>query len=88
MAEKLLKALLIFLQEKFSKTHDLLELQTMLLDIAPDINDYEKDLDILNVYYIETRYPGDYPDFTLKEAKEAKEAADKIKGFVFNKINR
>ena len=44
--------------------------------------------DVLNVYYIETRYPGDYPDFTLKEAKEAKEAADKIKGFVFNKINK
>lgn len=88
MAEKLLKALLIFYKKNFPKTHDLLELQTMLLDIAPDINDYEKDLDILNVYYIETRYPGDYPDFTLKEAKEAKEAADKIKGFVFNKINK
>src|SRR3989338_1166089 len=79
MAEKLLKGLLVFHGKNFPKVHDLLELETLLLKIESDVKNYEKELDLLNTYYIETRYPGDYPEFTPRDAKEASEAAQKIK---------
>ena len=40
----------------------------------------------LNTFYIETRYPGDYPAFFTKEAKQAYEAALRVKVFVLDKI--
>ena len=85
MAEKYLKGLIIFNNTSFSKVHDLLELETILLTIEPEIVQYERDLDLLNSYYIETRYPGDYPEFTLKEAQESFEAAKRIKEFALSK---
>ena len=88
MAEKYLKSLIIFNNMSFPKVHDLLELETILLDIEPEVSHYEHDLDLLNSYYVETRYPGDYPEFTLKEAQEAFEAAKRIKEYVLAKINR
>ena len=88
MAEKYLKGLLVFYSKDFSKVHDLLELERLLLEVAPDVKNYEKELDILNSYYIETRYPGDYPEFTKEEAKQAFEAAIRIKDFVLGKIGK
>src|SRR3989344_2687943 len=63
MAEKYLKALLVFHERIFPKVHDLLDLSTRLLDIETEVAEIQEDLVILNRYYIETRYPGDYPDF-------------------------
>ncbi|RJQ30785.1 HEPN domain-containing protein [Candidatus Parcubacteria bacterium] len=85
-AEKLLKSLLIFHDIEFSKTHDLLELETLLLEIEPDIKDCEEELILLNRYSVEVRYPGDYPEIFSKEANEALKAARKIKDFVLKKI--
>ncbi|MBI5786978.1 MAG: HEPN domain-containing protein, partial [Candidatus Niyogibacteria bacterium] len=45
MAEKYLKGLLVFHNRSFPKVHDLLELETLLLDIEPGVKDYESDLD-------------------------------------------
>ncbi len=87
MVEKYLKGLLVYYKKKFRKVHDLLELEKNLLSVAPDIKEYEKDLDLLSQYYIETRYPGEYPEFTLDEAKQAFEAAKRIKKFVLEKMN-
>jgi hypothetical protein len=39
----------------------------------------------LNRYYIETRYPGDYPAFTMDEARAAFDAALRVKDFVLSK---
>ena len=87
MAEKYLKGLLIFYNQTFPKIHDLLELETLLLKITPDIKErMHQDLKLLNRYYIETRYPGDYPEFFWHDAEEAFEAAQKIKNFVLEKI--
>jgi HEPN domain-containing protein len=86
MAEKYLKGLLIYNNKNFPKIHDLIQLQTLLLDIISDIKDYNNELDLLTTYYFETRYPGDYPEFTWEEAEEAHEAAKKIKQFVLSKI--
>lgn len=43
-------------------------------------------LDIFSSYYIETRYPGDFPEFSWRDAEEAFEAAKNIKKFVLEKI--
>ncbi len=86
VAEKHLKALLVFNNIRFPKTHDLIRLQTLLLNAVPDITDYSNELDLLTTYYFETRYPGDYPEFSWSDAEEALDAARKIKNFVSEKL--
>lgn len=86
MAEKYLKGLLIFYDKDFLKVHDLLELETSLLDTGAEIGEIHHDLQLLNRYYIETRYPGDVPEFTLDECRNAFEAALRIKEFVLRRI--
>lgn len=88
MVEKYLKGLLIFHSREFPKVHDLLEIETLLLDVEPEIKKYEEELDMLATYYIETRYPGDYPEFSWQDAKEAYEAAKRIKIFVKEKTSQ
>ena len=70
---------------EFPKVHDLLELEGLLLIVEPEIENYKKDLDLLSTYYFETRYPGEYPEFTLQEAQVAFGSANKIKEFVLGK---
>lgn len=86
MAEKYLKALLLFHNQNFPKIHDLLELETLLLAKEPQIQAVHKQLETLNRYYIETRYPGDYPVFTLTEAQKAFAAALTVKQTALAKI--
>lgn len=86
MAEKYLKGLLVFYKEEFPKVHDLLELETLLLRVVPEIKEFHADLQLLNRYYIETRYPGEYPEFTFDECKKAQQAALRIKKFILTKI--
>jgi HEPN domain-containing protein len=46
------------------------------------------DLLALLSYYIETRYPGDYPEgYSWKMAEEALEAAMKVKNIALNEIS-
>lgn len=86
MAEKYLKSLLVFHDREFLKVHDLLQLETLLLNIEPSVQDIHNDLTQLNRYYIETRYPGEYPEFTKQECGEAYEAALRVREFVIEKI--
>lgn len=88
MVEKYLKGLLVFHSNDFLKIHDLIELETLLKEKLPRIIEFHEDLKSLNRYYIETRYPGDYPEFTLNEAKQAFEAAKTIKDFVLKEIHQ
>ena len=88
MAEKCLKAILVYNKKPFPKTHDLLKLESLIIEIYPDVINLEKEMDLLSTYYIETRYPGDYPEFTLEEARMAFEAAKRIKGFVMDIIGK
>lgn len=86
MVEKLFKALLIFWGEQFPKIHDLVVLAAMIEKKAPGIKEYKEDIELLNRYYVETRYPGDYPEFTLEECEQAKEASFRIKEFILDKL--
>jgi HEPN domain-containing protein len=87
MAEKYLKGLLVRNGKSFPKVHDLIQLQTLLLDIAPNIKDYSGELDVLITYYFETRYPGDYPEFSWADAEEAYTAAKKSKSSCWKKLS-
>ncbi len=86
MAEKYLKCLLSFHRKPYPKTHDLLDLASLLMLHEPSFSRIRKDLNLLNRYYIETRYPGDYPEFTPQECREAFESALRVKEFVLERI--
>lgn len=86
MAEKLLKALLIYSGKEFPKIHDLVGLGKLIEPLHADIKSLTDELKTLSQFYVETRYPGDYPEFTLTETKQAQAAAMKVKKFVSQKI--
>ncbi|OGX05726.1 MAG: hypothetical protein A3G87_06880 [Omnitrophica bacterium RIFCSPLOWO2_12_FULL_50_11] len=86
MAEKYLKGLLVFHEQSFPKVHDLLQLESLLLDPEPGVGKLHQDLNFLNRYYIETRYPGDYAEFSWNECHEAYQSACRVKEFVLSKI--
>lgn len=88
MAEKYLKGLLVYHGKDFPKIHDLIGIEELLLGVEPKVKKYENELDLLNRYYIETRYPGDYPEFFLNEANAAFKAVLRIKKFVLGKIKK
>lgn len=84
--EKFLKALRTFAGLDPKRTHDLIELATPLAKSYPEIKEFYEDFLSLNQYYIETRYPGDYPEFVWSECRKAHDVALKIKDFVLSKI--
>lgn len=86
MAEKYLKALLIFFDLELVKVHDLIKLSSFLKNDVSRIKEIGNETALLNQYYIETRYVGDYPEFFWREAEEAYMAAKKIKEFVLERI--
>lgn len=85
-AEKYLKGYLVFKEQKIEKVHQLRYLLELCVKIDPSFEILKEDTFYLARFYIETRYPGDSPDFTLPEAKKALDAAYKIKEFISKKI--
>lgn len=85
MVEKYLKGFLVFHEQSFAKVHDLLQLETLLLRPDPGVSVLHTDLVLLNRYYIETRYPGDFPEFSSAEAQAAFEAALRVKAYVVSR---
>ena len=57
MVEKYLKGFLVLSGRSFPKVHDLLELETLLLEDLPDIANLHEELKHLNRYYVETATP-------------------------------
>lgn len=87
VAEKSLKGYLVFLKMTFHRIHDLIVLLNLCLTKDKTLNTFRSDFEILNQYYIETKYPPDMPiEYSKKEAKEAiektKSILKKIKGKV------
>lgn len=85
IAEKYLKGLLVFLKNDLVKIHDLVKLEEIISEALPDMREMHQETSLLNRFYIETRYPGDFPEFSWKDAEEAYAAAKKIKKFVLEK---
>ena len=77
-AEKYLKGFLTFRSVDFPKTHDLV----VLLNLAggPTVLGVDLlDVEPLNRYPIEARYPGEWESFTREEAEEAVKSVRKIR---------
>lgn len=84
--EKFLKALYVSLGLEPEKTHDLAKLADFLLKSYPEIESFYKKLTIFNRYYIESRYPGDYPELTWKDCEKALEVVREVGEFVQTKL--
>jgi HEPN domain-containing protein len=73
-AEKAIKAVLVYLQIKFPKKHDLDALRNQIPDGWQIKIDYP-DLSTLSEWAVEARYPGDWPEALEKDAQAATEQA-------------
>jgi len=73
-AEKALKAVLVFLQIDFPKTHDLDALRNLIPEDWP-LKKNQPDLASLTEWAVEARYPGDWPEAVETDARSAIEHA-------------
>ena len=86
-AEKCLKGFLAFNEKHIRKIHDLPEMLDLCGAIDSSLLELKTDAEYLMGFYIEARYPDDYPQFNLSDAKKAYESALRIKEFVTGKIS-
>lgn len=76
-AEKAIKAALVALGIAFPRRHDLDGLRNLLPE-GWQIKREMPDLEPLSSWAVEARYPGDLPDSTMEDAREAIEQARKV----------
>lgn len=86
LAEKYLKAFLINKGERFEKRHQLDYLLNLCEKIDSTFKELRDDCLYLTEFYVETRYPGDIPEFSMAECKTALNRAKRIKEFVISKL--
>lgn len=86
IAEKYLKGFLVFSKKRFEKRHQLDFLLNLCEKVDSSFKELTEDVKYLTEFYVETRYPGDVPEFTLEECEKALEAAKRIKEFVLEKV--
>jgi HEPN domain-containing protein len=80
-AETALKAWLIRNEQPFRKVHDLTELHSLVTATRSSGID-KLDLDLLNPWVIEGRYPGDVPEASGELALECVAAAERVVTYV------
>ena len=86
-AEKSLKGFLVFHKTKLHKIHDLIALLNICLTQDKTLEFLREDLETLNQYYIETKYPPDMPlDYPKEEAREAIDKAKIILDSIKDKL--
>lgn len=79
--EKYLKALLVYGNIYFEKSHNLWVLAKKAMQLEPNFRLFEKQLKTLDAYYISTRYPGEAVEISRAEAKEALNTTKELIGF-------
>ncbi len=89
--EKALKAILVFLDMKFPKTHDLDHIRELLPE-GWEVKEKFPELYELSVWAVESRYPGHTPDVVEHEAREtlllAEMVFDAVKAELEEKIQK
>lgn len=88
MAEKYFKAFLVFKKKWYPRIHPTDALWKNCYKLDRSFSAIKEDAIFLTDFYVTTRYPGDYPEFSWEDAEEAFEAATKIKDFVLEKIKK
>lgn len=87
VAEKSLKCYLVYQRVRFQKIHDLIVLLNLCLTKDKSLDSLRENLEILNQYYVETKYPLDISiDYSIEEAKEAIQKASIILETIKDKI--
>lgn len=85
-SEKALKGYLAANEQHVRKTHALDELVAACAKIDDAFELVRADAMYLNDFYTEARYPGDFPSFTMEQARKAHDAAQRIVRFVRERI--
>jgi HEPN domain-containing protein len=85
-AEKYLKALLIWCDITFPKTHDLEELLDLVEPDDVDLAESLRDVIVLTPYGVKVRYPSNRPDATEEDAREAVGLAAKVREEVMKRL--
>jgi len=88
MAEKYLKAFLVAHQQEFPKIHQLDRLVELCSQTDPACEQLRENTIALSDYYVDARYPGDSPEFTFDECRQAFDSALRIKEFVLERIKK
>jgi len=85
-AEKYLKALLVHHQIEFPRTHDLGELLDLLAPVEGPLVSLLAEATALNPYSVDMRYPGEMPEISDGEAKQATELARAVRDAVLTAL--
>lgn len=85
-AEKYLKALLVWQEIPFPKTHDIKALLNLIGTADAMLAESLQDAVVLTSYGVELRYPGDRPDAPPEDAREAVELARKVRKAIFDAL--
>jgi HEPN domain-containing protein len=87
--EKLLKAFLLFHKREINKTHDIAFLINECRKIDSEFNElFDKGIDSMTIYAIDTRYPGDIYMPSIEETKDVFEKAKYVREFVMKKVEK
>ena len=84
--EKALKAYLVWRDCAFRKTHDLLELANLCVEVDPQLTEPLEDLAALTRYAWEFRYPGESPEPSIEEARRWLLRARQAVGVVLDRL--
>jgi HEPN domain-containing protein len=77
-AEKALKAVLVWHQVEFPKTHDIQRLLDLLAGVDADVACAAADAAELTPFGVEYRYPGEYPPVERETARAAVAVARRV----------
>ena len=81
-AEKYIKALLTWWNIEPPKTHELGKLLKMVEARNAELAAPLLDVIVLNTYAVDIRYPGDQPEPSLEESREALELAQRVQAAI------
>lgn len=84
--EKYLKAFLLFENENISRTHDLLFLCKRCENYDRNFSLFEEELTWISVHYLESRYPDNFEDISIEEAKRSLEISIRFEKFILPKF--
>ena len=78
-AEKYLKALLVWHQIEFPRTHNIGNLIMLATQAVPDLPEILAEAKTLTPFGVDYRYPGDYPEVTTDDAEAALVLATRVR---------
>jgi HEPN domain-containing protein len=84
--EKYLKAFLVWHQIEFRKTHDIEALLRLAGKVDDKLPEILREAVILTPYGVDYRYPGEYPEVTIADAKRALRLADCVRAEVRSRL--